>query len=124
LAKDGHLLTASSANKSGQGNTRDMNFLHPDIKRGTQWAVWDPEAVSAYHLGPRESQGVMVDFRPRELEDGQEQFHVIRQGFMNADFMLESGAYFNEHPELGIKRASVDFWNVAHLDNAKQPQAA
>jgi hypothetical protein len=121
LATEGLLLTASSANKSGEGNNRNIATLHPDIKRGCDFVAWDPEAVSAYPLDVEfESQGVMVDFRPHE--DGTPRFHVIRMGFMQGPFDLQSRAYLEAHPELGIagtRAWTVDTKNIAHLSNTK-----
>ncbi len=117
LAKDGLVLTASSANKSGEGNNRDISKLHPDIKRGCDFVAWDPEAVSAYPLDEQhESQGVMVDFRPNGDEHGR--FHIIRYGFMNGPFITESVAYIRNHPELQVPQMTGDLVNIADKSNA------
>lgn len=120
LAQDNVLLTASSANKSGEGNNRDIATLHPDIKRGVEFVASDERAVDAYPLDEEtESQGVMVDFRP--AEDGTPRFHVIRMGFMQGAFDLQSRAYIDAHPELGLVGGvgTFDFANVAHLADAR-----
>jgi tRNA A37 threonylcarbamoyladenosine synthetase subunit TsaC/SUA5/YrdC len=120
LARDNVLLTASSANKSGEGNNRDIATLHPDIKRGVEFVASDPEAVDAYPLDEEvESQGVMVDFRPQE--DGTPRFHVIRMGFMQGAFDLQSRAYIDRHDELGLTGGigTFDFDNKAHVANQR-----
>lgn len=116
LASEGRLLTASSANKSGEGNNRDLEMLHTDIKRGCDFVAWDPEAVGAYPLDEEhESQGVMVDFQPKE--DGTGRFHIIRFGFMNGPFMTESVAYLRDHPELKVPAITADMHNVSDQSN-------
>ncbi len=116
LASEGHLLTASSANKSGEGNNRDVAQLHPDIKRGCDFVAWDPEAVTAYPLDEaNESQGIMVDFNPGLDEDGR--FHIIRFGFMNGPFITESTAYLRQHPELRVRQITADMHNKSDSTN-------
>lgn len=116
LASEDRLLTASSANKSGEGNNRDLEKLHKDIKRGCDFVAWDPLAVSAYPLDEEnESQGVMVDFQPKE--DGTGRFHIIRFGFMNGPFMTESVSYLRDHPELKVPAITADMHNVSDQSN-------
>ncbi|HYF97185.1 MAG TPA: hypothetical protein VD947_04080 [Patescibacteria group bacterium] len=116
LAKDGSILTASSANKSGEGNNRNIDMLHSDIKRGCDFVAWDPEAVTAYPLDEQhESQGIMVDFRPNGDEEGR--FHIIRYGFMNGPFITESVAYIRKHPELAVAQMTGDLINIADRSN-------
>jgi len=118
LADEGHLLTASSANKSGEGNNRDVGQLHKDIKRGCDFVAWDPTAVSSYPLDEEhESQGVMVDFQPES--DGTGRFHIIRFGFMNGPFVTESVAYLRAHPELKVSKIGGDIVNLAAAANKK-----
>jgi tRNA A37 threonylcarbamoyladenosine synthetase subunit TsaC/SUA5/YrdC len=115
LASEGRLLTASSANKSGQGNNRDIAKLHQDIKRGCDFVAWDAHAVEAYPLDEaHESQGVMVDFRPQKNAG---KFHIIRFGFMNGPFITESVAYMRARPELRVPRITADIHNVAATSN-------
>lgn len=119
LASEGRLLTASSANKSGQGNNRDLAMLHPDIKRGCDFVAWDPEAVRAYPLDEEnESQGVMVDFRPDE-ETGMGRFHIIRYGFMNGPFTTQSVNWMRRHPEVRVPQITGDMHNIAEKSNLK-----
>ena len=115
LASEGILLSASSANKSGEGNNRDIAKLHADIRRGAGYVAWDPEAVTAYPLDEEhESQGVMVDFRPGE--DGG-RFHFIRYGFMNGPFLTESVAWLRAHPEVGVEQITGDMHNLSDATN-------
>lgn len=116
LASEDILLTASSANKTGQGNNRDVAKLHADIKRGTDFVAWDPEAVTAYPLDEaHESQGVMVDFGP--CNDGTSMFHIIRYGFMQGAFTTESVAWLRDHPELKVRQITGDMHNLSDATN-------